>query len=377
MKIPDLGSLCAYWQAELELRDWKITIGYVKDLCDAQGRPVWGLCSPLVDNKTATIQIRDPRTPPPGTDTDYAILQVEETIVHELTHLHFAPFGNCMPAEIAAEEQAVWALSGALIREKGKGGKTKAIVRGMLIRARAAQFGSNGTNRRQRKNMNAADVKKALDALMGDDPEKCKEMLKNLVAAEAGEGGGDGGGGADDVSADAGGDDDAGPGEGANAARYEETDPNKGDKGNARRSRASTRSARDTDADRHVARLASIATRATRDTIALALHRCRTVDGLTFAPAVESQILKCRSVEEADVLIGVAKATIEASKSGGNGTQRNDTGNRNERRQAAPPTGSGAADDANLTPMQRRLKASLASRGRDDLARGVKARKAQ
>ena len=63
--------------------------------------------------------IRDPSTPPEGATAEQAAKQVVETVVHELLHLHFAAFGTSSPAEIAHEEQVVWALAEALINAKG------------------------------------------------------------------------------------------------------------------------------------------------------------------------------------------------------------------------------------------------------------------
>ena len=104
---PDLAALVTRYQDLLRLRDWRIDVAYKPDLATRDGRPVWGLCYPTVDSRSARIEIRDPSTPPAGVSLEDAAAQVVETVVHELVHLHFAPFGNSSPAEIAAEEQAV------------------------------------------------------------------------------------------------------------------------------------------------------------------------------------------------------------------------------------------------------------------------------
>lgn len=106
---PDLNALIAELQRELRLQDWRIDVSYVKNLTNGAGYPVHGLCSHLVDAKVASIAIRDPSTPATADDPS-----VEETLIHELVHLHFAPFSGSSSAEIAAEEQAVWALTEAL-----------------------------------------------------------------------------------------------------------------------------------------------------------------------------------------------------------------------------------------------------------------------
>lgn len=119
VESPDLASLVEHYQRELRLLDWRIDVSYAPDLADSRGRPVWGLCYPVVDAKVATIVIRDPSTPPEGATAEQAAKQVVETVVHELLHLHFAAFGTSSPAEIAHEEQVVWALAEALINAKG------------------------------------------------------------------------------------------------------------------------------------------------------------------------------------------------------------------------------------------------------------------
>ena len=116
---PDLAALVAHYQRELRLLDWRLDVSYAPDLADSRGRPVWGLCYPTVDAKVATIVIRDPATPPDGSTAEQAAKQVTETVVHEMLHLHFAAFGTSSPAEVAHEEQVVWAIAEALINAKG------------------------------------------------------------------------------------------------------------------------------------------------------------------------------------------------------------------------------------------------------------------
>lgn len=175
---PDLIALLADLQRELRLLDWRIEVSYVRDLCAPGGYPVHGLCSHLVDAKRARIQIRDPETP--ATENDPS---VEETLVHELVHLHFAPFsGNTQP-EIAAEEQAVWAIAEAITNAKTSARRGQ-IARAMAARARE-RFTAGG--RTKERNMDPAVIA-ALLALLESDPEAAKEYLKKLQ----GEGGGGG-----------------------------------------------------------------------------------------------------------------------------------------------------------------------------------------
>lgn len=176
---PDLVALMAELQRDLRLLDWRIEVSYVPNLCTSSGYPVHGLCSHLVDAKRARIQIRDPETP--ATENDPS---VEETLVHELVHLHFAPFsGNTQP-EIAAEEQAVWAIAEAITNAK------TAARRGQIARAMAARARERFTagGRTKERKMDPAVIA-ALLALLESDPEAAKDYLKKL---QGGGGGGEG-----------------------------------------------------------------------------------------------------------------------------------------------------------------------------------------
>lgn len=126
---PDLAALIAYWKKALRLDSWRIQAEYIPNLCTAEGAEVYGLCSHVADNRTARIQIRAPETPiADGLDPN---AKVEEIVIHELLHLHFAPFETRSPAEVVAEEQAVWSIAEALYNVKGTG-QEGAIMRSML-----------------------------------------------------------------------------------------------------------------------------------------------------------------------------------------------------------------------------------------------------
>lgn len=175
---PDLELLLAELKRELRLQDWRVDIAYVPNLTNGAGYPVHGLCSHLVDAKVASIQIRDPETPATQSDPS-----VEETLVHELVHLHFAPFSGSSSAEIAAEEQAVWALTEAL-----HGAKT-AARRGQIaraMRARAAAGSTTGMVARS-QNMDITTLLAALRAaLQAEDPKAAIEaLLKEVDGAAA------------------------------------------------------------------------------------------------------------------------------------------------------------------------------------------------
>lgn len=183
MNRPDLAALGAYWQKVLRLQDWRVRWEYVRDLCNAAGQPVHGLCSYLADNKTATIRVRDPETPIPGDPKD-----PEHTVIHELSHLHYAAFCASTPAEITAEEQGVWAFSDALYAVKGTP-QEGVIARAMVARAeeRRALVARMGGQR----SMDMVDpmVIAALEAaLEAEDP---KAAVQALLEKVKGMGGGD------------------------------------------------------------------------------------------------------------------------------------------------------------------------------------------
>lgn len=182
--VPDLGGLVAHYQALLRLRDWQLDVSYVPDLTDSQGRQVWGLCEHMVDAKFARLQIRDPKTPPPGESFESAVENVVETVIHELVHLHFAPFDNRTPAEIAAEEQAVWALAPAIARARGTSDEAF-IARAML--ALAPKSTASAVARKTEKSRMALDPKQSRDALkilIAKDQKSALSFLEKLVVGE-------------------------------------------------------------------------------------------------------------------------------------------------------------------------------------------------
>jgi hypothetical protein len=110
-------TLCREWQETLRLQHWdvkvKIARGNGLDLPDS----VQGRCQWVLTKHSAFIRLLDP------VDWDKDILwpqDMERTLVHELLHLHFAPFDDFPvdgPKDIASE-QAIEALSLALVNLK-------------------------------------------------------------------------------------------------------------------------------------------------------------------------------------------------------------------------------------------------------------------
>lgn len=105
------------WQKRLRLQDWvvKVKIARNKDVAEKSQ----GHCNWVIQKKMATIIILDPLDYP---DDTMHPQDMEQTLVHELLHLHFAPFDDEVdtPKEIAIE-QATDCIAYALVnihREK-------------------------------------------------------------------------------------------------------------------------------------------------------------------------------------------------------------------------------------------------------------------
>lgn len=115
MTDAELQDALRYWQRRLRLRDWHVIAetAHLADMDDAVGDTefYWG-------SKRARIRIVP--------EQEYGVKRIpystvdgeEETLVHELLHLHFAGFAatSGSPKE-ALQHQAVNAIASALIEE--------------------------------------------------------------------------------------------------------------------------------------------------------------------------------------------------------------------------------------------------------------------
>jgi hypothetical protein len=115
-----LTKKCREWQKVLRLQDWDVTteICRQRDLKDDDyaGQVRW-----ILPIKQALISLVDPIDQPDNCIKEY---DMEDSLVHELLHLHFAPLGteHGTPEKIA-EEQAINAISKALVKLKREAGK--------------------------------------------------------------------------------------------------------------------------------------------------------------------------------------------------------------------------------------------------------------
>lgn len=107
MSQKKLDSLCLQWQALLRLKDWNLTVRISP--ITRLGDDYVGCCSYQLSHKHAVIELTGEE-------------DIEETLVHELLHLHFAPLGitdECGPRDVG-QEQAINLIAEALIRLKRK-----------------------------------------------------------------------------------------------------------------------------------------------------------------------------------------------------------------------------------------------------------------
>jgi hypothetical protein len=98
-----------YWQGRLGLLDWTIVIMFDRgfNLGDAAAR-----INVYEDKRLARIRIMEPGDYDPTNVLPY---NMEQTLVHELLHIHFWPLTRDIAGNVLAEEQAIEAISWALI----------------------------------------------------------------------------------------------------------------------------------------------------------------------------------------------------------------------------------------------------------------------
>lgn len=174
---PNLPALVALWQERLRLRDWRLTVSYEPNLAAGDGSPCYGLCSPFVDAKEARIYLRDPDESNDGIPPH----DVEETLVHELLHLHFAPLAENTSAGVAAEEQAVWAITSAISQMKDLGARAR-LARAVALVAEKARRVPRKTERAQKMDPVVLAALKA--ALTAEDPVAAVQALITELEGE-------------------------------------------------------------------------------------------------------------------------------------------------------------------------------------------------
>lgn len=110
-----LCKICREWQEILSLKDWRIAIAKAHEY-QFKNPGNEGECEWQIKKKMAIIRILHENDSPKGPFQQ----DMEETLVHELLHLHYAPFDytkDGTPEEIALE-QSIHFVSRALIELK-------------------------------------------------------------------------------------------------------------------------------------------------------------------------------------------------------------------------------------------------------------------
>ena len=110
--VEEIQEACAFWQRTLGLSDWKVVVK-LERLYDfptnVQGQCTWNL-----ERKEAVIQILNHQDWDPACDFEQDHVH---TLIHELIHLHFAPFFcEAKPDKETEKEQANHAISRAILR---------------------------------------------------------------------------------------------------------------------------------------------------------------------------------------------------------------------------------------------------------------------
>lgn len=110
---PNLQTICTYWQKRLRLQDWDIKIKYerFRRMQNSTGQIPWGQIQMNQEYRSARILILHP------SDNEQARGDIEETVVHELLHIHFSEVRPqaIKPGDDIAEERVINALAQALI----------------------------------------------------------------------------------------------------------------------------------------------------------------------------------------------------------------------------------------------------------------------
>ncbi len=117
-----LANLAKRWQKRLRLLDWKVRVKLVgQEEFDSAGRDYGhsaenshGFCLNFAEGRSATIYIVNPAEVERDEEDDR--VDIENTLVHEMLHLHFAPFANKHDEDSLLHEQAIESITEALLK---------------------------------------------------------------------------------------------------------------------------------------------------------------------------------------------------------------------------------------------------------------------
>ena len=115
----EVDEALAYWQKVLRLQDWDI-LARVTRQSEMNCTDASATCQVVMFRKQAQIKLLDP------TDYDRALWKQdhEESLVHELLHLHYEPLFWAQPEKDrndnwkVAEEQAICSIASGLVARK-------------------------------------------------------------------------------------------------------------------------------------------------------------------------------------------------------------------------------------------------------------------
>lgn len=136
----ELHTQLAYWQQMLYLQDWTISLQVVRQWDMGDNCSV-AQCEWYLQRKDACIKVLHPDDLPGvksrflnGEECDYDI-----SLVHELLHLHFAPFHT--EKEDIAQEQAINAISRGIVKVWRSKDSTSEIQTTLNLTAHVAGHG--------------------------------------------------------------------------------------------------------------------------------------------------------------------------------------------------------------------------------------------
>ncbi|MEH2384915.1 MAG: hypothetical protein V7K14_03790 [Nostoc sp.] len=143
MNLQNPQQSCQEWQQRLGLLDWDVSVKIVSSEEieeDAEGRVTW-----VINKKTADIKLIKPEGHPFDALRPY---DMEETLVHELLHLHFAPFNIDTGLKAISQEQAINAIAKALVSPKNT---TSKVLDAEVPMTDSEAVASLGTSKVQQK----------------------------------------------------------------------------------------------------------------------------------------------------------------------------------------------------------------------------------
>ena len=109
MNLKNPQECCRQWQQLLKLQDWDVSVTIESlDNEDIEGDVTW-----VLEKKFADIRLTSEH---PDAMRPY---DMEQTLVHDLLHLHFAPFdAKSKTVKAIAQEQTINAIASALVNLK-------------------------------------------------------------------------------------------------------------------------------------------------------------------------------------------------------------------------------------------------------------------